>query len=86
MGPQTKDRNGSHDCENQNSNEELTFPYYQKSRESEELIKSAIMNNEFLREGLGDKEVMQAVVDAMYTKNMPGDNYVIKEGEIGKEW
>ncbi|KAL0272069.1 UNVERIFIED_CONTAM: hypothetical protein PYX00_005182 [Menopon gallinae] len=77
-----KEKNGN-GSENLNSNDIVKIPKYEKNKESEELIRSAIMNNEFLREGLGDKEVMQAVVDAMYMIDIPEDSYVIKEGDIG---
>lgn len=61
----------------------IQLPKYEKDEASEELIKSAIKGNEFLKEGLDSKEKIQAVVNAMYLKNMPADSYVIKEGEPG---
>lgn len=64
---------------------DINFPKYEKDEESEMFIKEAIRGNEFLKDGLFScKDVIQAVIDAMYVKNVPAGTHVIREGEIGK--
>lgn len=64
---------------------DIQLPKYEKDIESEEFIKNAIRGNEFLKEGLFScKDVIQAVVDAMYLKSICANTNVIREGEVGE--
>lgn len=64
---------------------DLDLKVYEKSHETEELIKSAIMANDFLS-NMMDGERLQAVVNAMIPQVFKAHNYVIKEGEIGNQF
>lgn len=60
----------------------LDLKVYEKSAETEELIKSAIIANDFLN-NMMDAERLQWVANAMIPQVLKANNYVIKEGEIG---
>lgn len=60
----------------------LDLKVYEKSPETEELIKSAIIANDFLN-NMMDAERLQGVVNAMIPQVLQANSYVIKEGEIG---
>lgn len=60
----------------------LDLKVYEKSAETEELIKSAIIANDFLN-NMMDAERLQGVVNAMIPQVLKANSYVIKEGEIG---
>lgn len=64
---------------------DLDLKVYEKSHETEELIKSAIMANDFLS-NMMDGERLQAVVNAMIPQVFKAHNYVIKEGDIGNQF
>lgn len=63
----------------------LDLKVYEKSAETEELIKNAIINNDFLN-NMMDAERLQAVVNAMIPLTLKANNYIIKEGEIGAQF
>lgn len=60
----------------------LDLKVYEKSAETEELIKSAITANDFLN-NMMDAERLQGVVNAMIPQVLKANSYVIKEGDIG---
>lgn len=63
----------------------LDLKVYEKSVETEELIKNAITANDFLN-NMMDAERLQAVVNAMIPQTLKANSYVIKEGEIGGQF
>lgn len=63
----------------------LDLKVYEKSAETEELIKNAIIANDFLN-NMMDAERLQAVVNAMIPLTLKANNYIIKEGEIGAQF
>ncbi|KAK6625141.1 hypothetical protein RUM43_005432 [Polyplax serrata] len=72
------------DCSNLKQASDILLPKYEKDEESRKFIKDAIKGNEFLKEGLFScKDVIQAVVDAMYLKSFAVGTHVIREGEVG---
>lgn len=63
----------------------LDLKVYEKSAETEELIKNAIVTNDFLN-NMMDAERLQAVVNAMIPLTLKAHSYIIKEGEIGAQF
>ncbi|KAF2904897.1 hypothetical protein ILUMI_01279 [Ignelater luminosus] len=55
---------------------------YPKQESDEELIKTALNNNEFIRNLLEDEQ-LQAIVDAMYFREVDSGEVIIREGTIG---
>lgn len=64
---------------------DLDLKVYEKSEETEKLIKSAIIANDFLN-NMMDAERLQALVNAMIPQVLKANSYVIKEGEIGNQF
>ncbi|XP_055301240.1 cGMP-dependent protein kinase 1 isoform X2 [Sitodiplosis mosellana] len=64
---------------------DLDLKVYEKSEETEHLIKSAIMSNDFLA-NMMDEERLQALVNAMIPQVLKANSYVIKEGETGNQF
>lgn len=62
----------------------LDLKVYEKSPETEELIKSAIRTNDFVNNIL-DETRLQGVVNAMIPQLYKANSYVIKEGEVGDQ-
>lgn len=56
-------------------------PVYDKDAKSRKLIKGAILENEFL--GNLEENQVNAVVSAMYPKEIPANTLVIREGDMG---
>ncbi|XP_044736572.1 cGMP-dependent protein kinase, isozyme 1-like [Chrysoperla carnea] len=54
-----------------------------KDSKSEELIRKAFENNDFLNHFCGDKKRMKLIVEVMYAKEIEADSFIIKEGETG---
>lgn len=64
---------------------DLDLKFYEKSHETEELIKTAIMANDFLS-NMMDGDRLQAVVNAMIPQVFKANNFVIKEGDTGNQF
>lgn len=64
---------------------DLDLKVYEKSEETEDLIKSAITANDFLN-NMMDVERLQAIVNAMIPQVLKANSYVIKEGETGNQF
>lgn len=64
---------------------DLDLKVYEKSEDTEHLIKTAIMNNDFLA-NMMDEERLQALVNAMIPQVLKANSYVIKEGETGNQF
>lgn len=64
---------------------DLDLKVYEKSEETENLIKSAIIANDFLN-NMMDAERLQALVNAMIPQVLKENSYVIKEGETGNQF
>lgn len=64
---------------------DLDLKVYEKSEETEKLIKSAIIANDFLN-NMMDAERLQALVNAMIPQVLKANSYVIKEGETGNQF
>ncbi|XP_031617162.1 cGMP-dependent protein kinase 1 isoform X2 [Contarinia nasturtii] len=64
---------------------DLDLKVYEKSEETEKLIKSAIIANDFLN-NMMDAERLQALVNAMIPQVLKANSYVIKEGESGNQF
>lgn len=64
---------------------DLDLKVYEKSEETENLIKSAIIANDFLN-NMMDPERLQALVNAMIPQVLKANSYVIKEGETGNQF
>ncbi|XP_044258969.1 cGMP-dependent protein kinase, isozyme 1 [Tribolium madens] len=60
---------------------DITIPKHDKDFRSKQLIKDAIMDNNFLQNL--DTSQVREIVDCMYLKEYPQGSYVIKEGEAG---
>merc|ERR1739844_556849 len=58
-----------------------TFPSYQKSDKAQELIRGAIMDNDFLK-NLENSQIKE-IVDCMYPMEYAKGSLIIKEGDIG---
>lgn len=64
---------------------DLDLKFYEKSHETEELIKAAIMANDFLS-NMMDGDRLQAVVNAMIPQVFKANSYVIKKGDTGNQF
>lgn len=64
---------------------DLDLKVYEKSEETENLIKNAIIANDFLN-NMMDAERLQALVNAMIPQVLKANSYVIKEGETGNQF
>lgn len=60
---------------------DIMIPKYEKDFGSKQLIKNAIMENDFLKNI--DSSQVRELVDSMYSLEVPRDEYVIREGEAG---
>jgi len=58
-----------------------TFPSYQKSESASQLIRNAIMDNEFMKH-LENSQIKE-IVDCMYPMDYAKGSLIIKEGDIG---
>ncbi|XP_001356691.4 cGMP-dependent protein kinase, isozyme 2 forms cD4/T1/T3A/T3B isoform X1 [Drosophila pseudoobscura] len=61
--------------------EHVTFRKYDKNERSRELIKSAILDNDFMKNL--DLSQIREIVDCMYPVKYPAKNLIIKEGDVG---
>ncbi|XP_041775653.1 cGMP-dependent protein kinase, isozyme 1 isoform X2 [Anopheles merus] len=61
---------------------DIVIPTHPKSPDTELLIKTAIVANDFLN-NMMDEERLQAVTAAMSSMTFPPNSYIIKEGDIG---
>ncbi|XP_069756781.1 cGMP-dependent protein kinase 1-like isoform X1 [Narcine bancroftii] len=59
----------------------VTLPFYQKSPQSKELIKEAILDNDFMKNL--ELSQIQEIVDCMYPVEYGKDSCIIKEGDVG---
>ncbi|CAL8302542.1 unnamed protein product [Lota lota] len=59
----------------------VTLPFYAKSPESKELIKEAILDNDFMKNL--ELSQIQEIVDCMYPVEYEMDSCIIKEGDVG---
>lgn len=64
---------------------DLDLKVYEKSEDTEHLIKTAILSNDFLA-NMMDEERLQALVNAMIPQVLKANSYVIKEGETGNQF
>ncbi|XP_034101389.1 cGMP-dependent protein kinase, isozyme 2 forms cD4/T1/T3A/T3B isoform X1 [Drosophila albomicans] len=61
--------------------ENVSFPKYEKDERSRELIKTAILDNDFMKNL--DLAQIREIVDCMYPVKYPAKNLIIKEGDAG---
>ncbi|KAF7203639.1 cGMP-dependent protein kinase 1 isoform X1 [Nothobranchius furzeri] len=59
----------------------VTLPFYPKSTQSKELIKDAILDNDFMKNL--ELSQIQEIVDCMYPVDYGKDACIIKEGDVG---
>ncbi|XP_031619272.1 cGMP-dependent protein kinase, isozyme 2 forms cD4/T1/T3A/T3B isoform X2 [Contarinia nasturtii] len=59
----------------------VTFPKYEKDERSRELIKSAILDNDFMKNL--DMNQIREIVDCMYPVQYAAKSLIIKEGDVG---
>ncbi|XP_041124010.1 cGMP-dependent protein kinase 1-like isoform X1 [Polyodon spathula] len=59
----------------------VTLPFYHKSPQSKELIKEAILDNDFMKNL--ELSQIQEIVDCMYPVEYGKDSCIIKEGDVG---
>ncbi|KAK6487571.1 cGMP-dependent protein kinase 1 isoform X1 [Huso huso] len=59
----------------------VTLPFYHKSPRSKELIKEAILDNDFMKNL--ELSQIQEIVDCMYPVEYGKDSCIIKEGDVG---
>uniref|UniRef100_A0A8C2DEF3 cGMP-dependent protein kinase n=1 Tax=Cyprinus carpio TaxID=7962 RepID=A0A8C2DEF3_CYPCA len=59
----------------------VTLPFYPKSPQSKELIKEAILDNDFMKNL--ELSQIQEIVDCMYPVEYDKDSCIIKEGDVG---
>uniref|UniRef100_A0A8C1SF59 cGMP-dependent protein kinase n=1 Tax=Cyprinus carpio TaxID=7962 RepID=A0A8C1SF59_CYPCA len=59
----------------------VTLPFYPKSPQSKELIKEAILDNDFMKNL--ELSQIQEIVDCMYPVEYAKDSCIIKEGDVG---
>ncbi|KAL4641001.1 cGMP-dependent protein kinase 1-like isoform X1 [Arapaima gigas] len=59
----------------------VTLPFYPKSLPSKELIKEAILDNDFMKNL--ELSQIQEIVDCMYPVEYGKDSCIIKEGDVG---
>ncbi|KAF5891999.1 cGMP-dependent protein kinase 1 isoform X2, partial [Clarias magur] len=60
---------------------QVTLPFYPKSAESKELIKEAILDNDFMKNL--ELSQIQEIVDCMYPVEYDKESCIIKEGDVG---
>uniref|UniRef100_A0A4W3JVB9 Protein kinase cGMP-dependent 1b n=1 Tax=Callorhinchus milii TaxID=7868 RepID=A0A4W3JVB9_CALMI len=60
---------------------QVTLPFYPKSPQSKELIKEAILDNDFMKNL--ELSQIQEIVDCMYPVEFGKDSCIIKEGDVG---
>ncbi|XP_076856748.1 protein kinase cGMP-dependent 1b isoform X3 [Brachyhypopomus gauderio] len=60
---------------------QVTLPFYPKSPQSKELIKEAILDNDFMK-NLEISQI-QEIVDCMYPVEYDKESCIIKEGDVG---
>ncbi|XP_017339836.1 cGMP-dependent protein kinase 1 isoform X3 [Ictalurus punctatus] len=60
---------------------QVTLPFYPKSPESKELIKEAILDNDFMKNL--ELSQIQEIVDCMYPVEYDKESCIIKEGDVG---
>lgn len=66
----------------QNNNKEINIEFCEKDPNSEELIRRAICNNDFLH-NMMDTETLNILIKAMTPMNLPANSFIIKEGDVG---
>ncbi|KAM9727548.1 cGMP-dependent protein kinase 1 isoform 1-T1 [Menidia menidia] len=59
----------------------VTLPFYPKSTQSKDLIKEAILDNDFMKNL--ELSQIQEIVDCMYPVEYGKDSCIIKEGDVG---
>ncbi|XP_043207719.1 cGMP-dependent protein kinase, isozyme 1-like [Amphibalanus amphitrite] len=59
----------------------VTAPKFEKDFRSKQLIKEAIMDNDFLKKL--DSSQLREIVDSMYPKKYANGTFIIREGEVG---
>uniref|UniRef100_A0A8C8CUJ2 cGMP-dependent protein kinase n=1 Tax=Oncorhynchus tshawytscha TaxID=74940 RepID=A0A8C8CUJ2_ONCTS len=59
----------------------VTLPFYPKSPQSKDLIKEAILDNDFMKNL--ELSQIQEIVDSMYPVEYGKDSCIIKEGDVG---
>ncbi|GCB71481.1 hypothetical protein scyTo_0005956 [Scyliorhinus torazame] len=59
----------------------VTLPFYPKSPQSKELIKEAILDNDFMKNL--ELSQIQEIVDCMYPVEYGKESCIIKEGDVG---
>ncbi|XP_062852224.1 cGMP-dependent protein kinase 1a isoform X1 [Trichomycterus rosablanca] len=59
----------------------VTLPFYKKSTKSKDLIKEAILDNDFMKNL--ELSQIQEIVDCMYPVEYGKDSCIIKEGDVG---
>ncbi|MBN3302736.1 KGP1 kinase, partial [Amia calva] len=59
----------------------VTLPFYPKSPQSKDLIKEAILDNDFMKNL--ELSQIQEIVDCMYPVEYGKDSCIIKEGDVG---
>ncbi|XP_035255540.1 cGMP-dependent protein kinase 1-like isoform X2 [Anguilla rostrata] len=59
----------------------VTLPFYSKSAQSKDLIKGAILDNDFMKNL--ELSQIQEIVDCMYPVEYGKDSCIIKEGDVG---
>ncbi|XP_062319795.1 cGMP-dependent protein kinase 1 isoform X3 [Osmerus eperlanus] len=59
----------------------VTLPFYPKSPQSKDLIKEAILDNDFMKNL--EMSQIQEIVDCMYPVDYGKDSCIIKEGDVG---
>ncbi|KAK1793737.1 hypothetical protein P4O66_001422 [Electrophorus voltai] len=60
---------------------QVTLPFYPKSPQSKELIKEAILDNDFMKNL--ELSQIQEIVDCMYPVEYDKESCIIKEGDVG---
>nr|3OCP_A Chain A, PRKG1 protein [Homo sapiens]3OCP_B Chain B, PRKG1 protein [Homo sapiens]3OD0_A Chain A, PRKG1 protein [Homo sapiens]3OD0_B Chain B, PRKG1 protein [Homo sapiens]3OGJ_A Chain A, PRKG1 protein [Homo sapiens]3OGJ_B Chain B, PRKG1 protein [Homo sapiens]3OGJ_C Chain C, PRKG1 protein [Homo sapiens]3OGJ_D Chain D, PRKG1 protein [Homo sapiens] len=63
------------------SGSHVTLPFYPKSPQSKDLIKEAILDNDFMKNL--ELSQIQEIVDCMYPVEYGKDSCIIKEGDVG---
>ncbi|KRY90249.1 cGMP-dependent protein kinase egl-4 [Trichinella pseudospiralis] len=61
--------------------DKVSLVHYKKSGQSKQLIRNAILQNDFLRHL--DREQVSEMVECMYERDVPEDEFVIREGAAG---
>ncbi|XP_059616810.1 cGMP-dependent protein kinase, isozyme 1 [Phlebotomus argentipes] len=60
---------------------DIKIPKYEKDFRSKQLIKDAIMDNDFMKNI--DSLQIRELVESMYSREIPAGEYVVREGEAG---